>query len=369
VKIALLTMSAEYATSEYFVRALESDGHSVVRIDQCAHGMVKSELIDLQEYFLEEEVDGLFFIDPPGPLWPTGFENFRKPKYALLIDVHQNLDVRLSYAPFFDVVFVAQKDYVSRICQEGFPNTFWLPLGCDPEIHRTNSAHREIDVGFVGKLGSPGSERYQILNSVLPRYKTNDYRRFYSPREMGGIYCASKIGFNASINGDLNMRAFEVMAAGALLVTDRIKNGLEDILVEGEHYIGYSSVEEALEKIDYYLDNATERECISRKGQAEVLEKHTYITRWRDIERTVYRPAKSYVSPIQEYSRGDRRLAYSTVYRQLRLPRPILAMIKARLLAPENFRLVYHWIQAIAKSINARYPVTPGAIKARYINR
>jgi spore maturation protein CgeB len=36
-----------------------------------------------------------------------------------------------------------------------------------------------------------------------------------------GIYNAAQITFNCSLNGDRNMRIFEVMAAGGFLVTDR----------------------------------------------------------------------------------------------------------------------------------------------------
>ena len=52
-----------------------------------------------------------------------------------LIDAHQNLEIRMAYAPFFDFIFVAQKDYVSAFKEAGFSNVFWLPVACDPDVH------------------------------------------------------------------------------------------------------------------------------------------------------------------------------------------------------------------------------------------
>ena len=49
---------------------------------------------------------------------------------------------------------------------------------------------------------------------------------------MGRIYSESKIVLNASINGDLNMRVFEALTSGALLVTDRIENGLDTLFAQ-----------------------------------------------------------------------------------------------------------------------------------------
>jgi hypothetical protein len=100
---------------------------------------------------------------------------------------------------------------------------------------------------------------------------------------MGEIYSRSKIVFNKSINRDLNMRFFEGLASGALLVTDRIGNGLADVAQEGVHYVGYDTAEEAIEKIGYYLTHEDERAAIAARGQALAFERHTYAARLATI--------------------------------------------------------------------------------------
>ena len=56
-----------------------------------------------------------------------------------------------------------------------------------------------------------------------------------TPAEMFSIYQNSKIVFNYSFKNDVNMRIFEALGSGALLMTNRIvNNGIEDILNPGK---------------------------------------------------------------------------------------------------------------------------------------
>jgi hypothetical protein len=86
-------------------------------------------------------------------------------------------------------------------------------------------------------LGPTGGWRNVVLNKVLPNFRTNDFNKFYSPIDMGSIYGKSKIVFNASIREDLNMRFFEALASGALLVTDRIPEAVGDLFEENVDFI------------------------------------------------------------------------------------------------------------------------------------
>src|SRR5262249_20237210 len=151
---------------------------------------------------------------------------------------------------------------------------------------------RMSEVGIVGNVGGGGSDRCETLTRVLGQFVTNETGRTYSPREMGAIYSRSKIVFNKSINGDLNMRFFEGLAAGALVVTDRIGNGLTDVACEGEHYVGYSSIDEAIAVVHHYLVSDDEREAIARRGQAHAFTHHTYAHRMAQIREAVQPGAK-----------------------------------------------------------------------------
>ena len=64
-----------------------------------------------------------------------------------------------------------------------------------------------------------------------------------SQRKALEFYGGSSIGFNASLNGDLNLRVFEIIASGAALLTDRLSapSGLAPLLTEGREFLAYGS--------------------------------------------------------------------------------------------------------------------------------
>jgi glycosyltransferase involved in cell wall biosynthesis len=279
---------------------------------------------------------------------------------AYLIDVHQELASRLQIAGLFDAVFVAQKDYVRYFVEAGHPCVHWLPLGFDPAQHCFPSEHRIYDLGFVGKLGQRGSRRHDTLTTVLPRYRANDYSRFYNPSDMGRIYGQSRIVFNASINGDVNMRVFEAMAAGALLVTDRIGNGQDELFRENEHFVGYSDVAEAIEKIDHYLAHEDDRRRVAEAGRALALERHSYHHRWREIEQLS--AGAMGLAPARRYTNRQLSGLYSGVFVSLRMPSRIPHVIRTYGASPAAMR---NLARSAGRWVNSRIPLTPNAIRAR----
>jgi len=217
------------------------------------------------------------------------------------------LGFREIFARHFDHVFVAQRDYVTGIAASGHSGVRWLPSAGDPGLHFVRGLPRDIDVGFVGKHGAPGTERHRVLTEVLGRFRTNPQDRSYTPQEMGVIYSRSRIVFNKSIGGDVNMRVFEAMAAGALLVTDRIGNGLDELAEEGTHYIGYDTADEAVAQIRRYLEDEDGRARIARQGRELLLARHSYAARLREILAAVA-VAPPHGAPARGASARERRL-------------------------------------------------------------
>lgn len=310
--------------------------------------------------FKEEEL--LIHVDPLVAL-PFGMERIACRTVAYMIDVHQDLGSRLRIAQFFDDVYVAQQGYVEAFRSAGHPRASWLPLACDPEIHCARPQERTLELGFVGNMGLRNSKRHQILASVLPKFRTNDYLRYHSPREMATVYGRSKIVLNASINGDVNMRVFEAMAAGALLVTDRIGNGLADLFEEGIHFVAYEGPDDARRKIDHYLEHGEEREKIACAGQELVLERHTYSRRLDTILEGCSHPTLG--APARHMSAAALGPLYSDVLVSLRQPGRFPGLIKRYGLGR---RVAIGWSKALGRTVNARVPLTPRAIRA-HLNR
>jgi hypothetical protein len=190
------------------------------------------------------------------------------------IDTHRDFDVRLGRARRADFVFAAQRDGAERLRQAGIEAATWLPLASDPEIHRRHDVGKEYDIAFVGHV-FPGP-RAELLGLLVKRFPGHFIGQAYLD-EMARIYSASRVVFNRSIGNDVNMRVFEALACGSLLVTnDLTENGLGELFRDGEHLVTYRSAEELIEKVAYYLEHEEERERIAAAGRAEVIAKHTY---------------------------------------------------------------------------------------------
>ena len=73
------------------------------------------------------------------------------------------------------------------------------------------------------------------------------------------------------------MRLFEGTGTGCLMITNHTKD-LKNFFNDDE-LVSYSSKEDALEKIKYFLDNPKELLEISEKGRVKTHSKHTYKLR------------------------------------------------------------------------------------------
>lgn len=320
--------------------------------------------LNIEDLEKMEKDDIFFFIDPPPSSgWPRGFENLKCPSIAYLIDVHRGLEERLEFGKFFDFIFLAQKDYLPFFKNAGFKHVYWLPFGCDPSLYPLFPCERNLDVAFVGQMDMKGSRRQSILARVLPKFSTNDYLHFYSPIKMAEIYSRAKIVFNVSIGGDLNMRIFEAMASGALLVTDRIQNGMDDLFQEGVHFVGYSDCDEAIEKIRFYLLHEKERNHIASTAKELVLSKHTYAHRWNDIKLTLEGNCQNRFAPIRSFSSRDSAKAYIKIYTQLADPLSIWGYISPAHNGCHGLAFFPNWFMAMGRRINQRFPITPRALK------
>lgn len=199
---------------------------------------------------------------------------FPCPTACYVIDTHMRIDELKALARQYETVFVAQRDDALGFAADGL-SAHWLPLAADPEVHAPADVPVDFDVGFVGYIEAARyRDRFQLLRALSQEFKVNVVKAY--GRAMAEAYCRSRIGFNRSLNGDVNMRVFEVMAMGLPLVTDRIGNGLADLFEEGKHFIGYNDRDELLEQVRRLLADDALRAHIGRTAHEKVLAEHTY---------------------------------------------------------------------------------------------
>ena len=209
------------------------------------------------------------------------------PSVFWAIDTHLGFDRCLKKAWQADFVFCAQQDAVRMFEEKGVSAT-WLPLACDPDLHRNHELPKEYDLVFVGHP-LPG-RRADLLAMLTEKYSAHFFGNAYRDH-LAKAYSRAKIAFNCSIKEDLNMRVFEAMACGTLLLTNRLhdeSDSLSKLFTEQEHLLLYDSEEELLEQIEWALTHEAEREQIAAAGQRMVYAQHTYLHRMQQILETVF---------------------------------------------------------------------------------
>jgi spore maturation protein CgeB len=228
------------------------------------------------KYGLYLRIDhGDYKYDIPHRLSPSAF-------YA--IDTHLKKPYkRIKEQAFhYDHVFCAQKSGAEKLKRDAGVNAVWVPIGCDPESHRDLGLDRRFDLAFVGTEGKKNL-RGELLKALARRYPNSFIGRAGSDM-LSNIYSSAKIGFNYSINDDINMRMFEVLSCGALLVTNLIRgNGFGEIFSPGVNMAVYRDAGELFKVIDYYLAHDDEREKTARQGRALALSSHTYAARLKKM--------------------------------------------------------------------------------------
>ncbi len=212
--------------------------------------------------------DGLEYHLPPA----------LRPSAWWAIDTHLNFDWCREKSKRFDHVFAAQRDGAARLESEGIVPAEWLPLACDPDVHCRCDVDKRYDVAFVGNV-FPGPRADLLRLSFTGGFRSTFVGRAYF-EEMARTYSAARLVFNRSLKNDVNMRVFEAVACGSLLLTnDLAENGQAELFRDGVHLATYQDGDDLLDKAAYYLKHEALRERIADAGRAEATEKHTYKTR------------------------------------------------------------------------------------------
>ncbi len=221
---------------------------------------------------------------------PVGLEQLGCPAACLVGDTHiGQMDWRIDYARLFTHTFVMfNRQHIPHFQRAGIPNVTWLPGACDPVFHSGERAGKRFDVGFVGQTHRTWHpDRVRLLQRLMDAGVDVSVESKIL-EEMGRFNGQCRVVFNRSLNGDLNMRVFEALCSGSLLLTDRLgpESGLDGLFEDRKHLVLYD--EHNLEElVSHYLKHEAERESIAAAGRQAVLNGHTYDHRVAQILETV----------------------------------------------------------------------------------
>lgn len=345
------------ATAIYLIEALRDLGHEVRVVSDRAHPAVSSlanGVFDAGRWVEREgfRPDMLLFVEGGTRLiFPCGMQDMDCVSAWYAIDTHLHLRQHLYLAKLFDVTFVAQFEFLRhfRDCQ-----VHWLPFAVDPRLYERAPRTRDIDVAYIGSdHRGLHPERARLLDLIRSRYG-NTYLGRADPSRIGEIYGRAKVVFNRSVRNDVNMRYFEAMGAGAVLVTDSARdNGVEELFSPGEDFLEYHDDASLFAAIDSVLADNEKRERMGARAQKRVLADHSYRQRAAKIVE-VLAAATHRVRPGPE--------DYLPAYHLLRYPEAVLSeasrsLAGMRAQGDRNpvLALIAPWIAGLAALLDGAY--------------
>ena len=217
-------------------------------------------------------------------------------------------DRDFAYAHAYDFLlyhspaYSADMGIVEKLAYIGVKDCAFLPLGVfdaafTPSLDEQSlfARERDIDVIFIGAMHIGKMPFLSKIKKALgarcrmhglTSVKRNIYfnMKFGFPgwissvdqAEYSSLYQRAKIGFNLHNRGKFTIgsyRMFELPANGVLQITDGDEY-ISSFFEEGREILGYRNVDDLLEKIDYYLNNDSERARIARNGYRRAISEY-----------------------------------------------------------------------------------------------
>ncbi|MFA9377776.1 MAG: DUF3880 domain-containing protein [Lachnotalea sp.] len=142
-------------------------------------------------------------------------------------------------------------------------------------------------------------ERIELLTTVSKRFTTSLYT--FNPEikvgaainkgpidfyiDMPKVFQLSKINLNItlkSIKTGIPLRAMDIMGTGGFLLSN-YQEDFFDYFEADKDFVFYGSVDELIDKADYYLRHENERKAIALNGYNKVSSEHNYIVKLKAI--------------------------------------------------------------------------------------
>lgn len=194
----------------------------------------------------------------------------------------------LRAAPFYDVHFVPRDENLDEYRSLGCENVVRFYFSYDKTIHRpmeiTEAERLKYGgpVGFIGDYEKERAESIKFLadNGVIVRIWGPNWGKTKSHPNMiiegkcvlnddyAKAICAFDINlcFLRKVNRDrYTVRSMEIPATGSFMLAERTDEHMA-LFKEGKEAAYFSSNQELLEKVQYYLEHADERHAIAASG-------------------------------------------------------------------------------------------------------
>ena len=248
--------------------------------------------------------------DASGRNLPRNLGSLKCPKILIVGDTHhmqQPVQSLLRYAkeePFDFVIFDHTRHHAHFFAEAGVQNVHWLPAVDYGFIPHELIKKPSRPLTFVGQAGRHHPYRCWVLDQVKAAGLPLEVLRG-SLAQTADLYADSQITLNVSLNGDLNLRVFESLAAGGFLLTDELPahSGLPQLFEAGKHLDTWRTPDELIEKIRYYRAHPAEAQRIRKAGQAELLRAHHPEVKLKEFYDLIF---SGQVNPVYDLGKDAR---------------------------------------------------------------
>ena len=255
-------------------------GHEVIAVGFAEHLDIQPRhpainiKVAISEAGYEFEPDVVVIWDNSAPIAVSGLDDFEVPILFYSIDTHHHSHLHQYISLFVDETWVAQKDYIECFAEVGREAT-WVPVWASKFAEP--NPKKEYGAVFVGNmkrhLNPERVDFFEALEKKTPILVTQG--------DWVDIFSKAEIVVNQTVKSDLNFRVFEAMMSGVMLLTENSSNGLLELFEDGKHLVTYekNNVDDAAEKINYYLNNPEEMHRIAHAGREHVIKHHSMEAR------------------------------------------------------------------------------------------
>jgi hypothetical protein len=174
----------------------------------------------------------------------------------------------------FDYTFTP--DYSSYLkYKELGRNVDWITHFADTRIYKPYDV--PVEYVALSSRGQGHSDFLDTLANVSEGQIVN--KRGFLGEDHGKFLCSGLMVLQNSRFQEITRRIFEGACCGRLVLTDRLPEStkIEELLVDKKHIVYYNDLADCIEKINYYAENADEREKIAQAGREHILNNFTQI--------------------------------------------------------------------------------------------
>lgn len=266
----------------------------------------------------EEAPSAIFHPESDFPLLPQGLERTAIPTICFQVDTYVFTEQRFRWSALFDHVAVFHPGYAEKFRERGHPGAFLLPHAVRRNLYTGAERERTFDLAWVGQTrGALYRRRESLLPELAKSFRMNEWTRKHSPEDLAEVYRTSRIVVNIGRDDypqDANLRTFEAMAAGALLITSLPSELVGLDFVDGSHFAGYRKKEELFALLRHYLDNEQARLRVASAAREKVLREHTYETRVEMLFQRLEETRGAHNAPARGWTQERVQFTYLDYY-------------------------------------------------------